>query len=43
MKEAGDHFGVSKETVGKWVNGWVDKRRKKTWSPRNDCKRIPKY
>jgi dTDP-4-dehydrorhamnose 3,5-epimerase-like enzyme len=43
MKEASDHFKVSKETISRWVNGWVDKRRNKTWSPRNDCKRIEKY
>jgi len=43
MKEAAGHFGVSEPTIGKWVNGWYDKREDKHWSPRNDCKRIPKY
>ena len=43
MKEAAEYFGVAAPTIGKWVNGWYDKRANKQWSPRNDCKRIKKY
>jgi len=41
VKAAAD-FGVTKQTIIKWVDGWVDKRRNKIWSPKIGCKRIPK-
>jgi len=34
---------VRKQTIVKWVDGWVDKRRNKTWSAKNGCKRIKKF
>ena len=36
-------YGVRKQTIVKWVDGYTDKRRNKTWSPKNGCKRLPKY
>jgi len=36
-------YGVKKQTIIKWVDGWTDKRRNKTWSSKNGCKRLPKY
>jgi hypothetical protein len=35
--------GVKKQTIVKWVDGWTDKRRNKTWGPKDGCKRLPKY
>jgi len=43
LKEAANHFGVSPQTITKWVFGWHDKRINKTWSPKNDCRSINKY
>lgn len=36
-------FGVTVQTIHKWMWGWEDKRRNKKWSPKNGCTRIPKY
>jgi hypothetical protein len=43
LVDAAIEFGVAKQTIIKWVDGWTDKRRNKTWSPKNGCKRLPKY
>jgi hypothetical protein len=43
MQEAADYFKVTKQTIGKWVFGWHDKRRNKQWEPKNDCRTINKY
>lgn len=43
LVKAAAAYGVTKQTIVKWVDGWTDKRRNKTWSPKNECKRLPKY
>lgn len=43
MTSAAEYFSVSKPTIGKWVNGWIDHRRNKKWEKRDDCSRIKKY
>jgi len=43
LLEAATEFGVTKQTIVKWVDGWTDKRRNKTWSSKNGCKRLPQY
>jgi transposase len=43
LLEAATKFGVTKQTIIKWVDGWTDKRRNKTWSAKDGCKRLPKY
>jgi hypothetical protein len=42
LASAASNFKVTKQTILKWVDGWEDKRRNKTWSPKNGCKRLPK-
>jgi len=43
LLEAATAHKVKKPTIVKWVDGWIDKRRNKQWSPKNGCKRIYKY
>jgi hypothetical protein len=42
LLDAATEFGVTKQTIIKWVDGWTDKRRNKIWSPKDGCKRLPK-
>ena len=43
LQDAATAFGVRKQTIIKWVDGWIDKRRNKHWSAKDGCKRIAKY
>jgi hypothetical protein len=43
LLDAATEFGVTKQTIIKWVDGWTDKRRNKIWSPKDGCKRIQRY
>lgn len=40
---AADHFGVSKHTISRWVNGCFDERRGTFTEPRGDCFAERKY
>ncbi len=42
-KEAADCFGVTDQTVCRWVLGAYDKRRNKRWEPKDECYRISRY
>ena len=41
--EAGKHFGVSRQTIFKWVNGCQDKRRNKTRRVKDGCSKKLRY
>lgn len=41
--EAAAHFGVSKHTIWRWVNGQMDRRRNTFTQPRGDCYVEPRY
>jgi hypothetical protein len=41
--DAAKAFNVTKQTIHKWVNGFFDKRRNKTWEIRDGCRKIFKY
>lgn len=41
--EAADHFGVTAQSVWRWVRGSSDKRRGTTTEPREDCHAIARY
>lgn len=41
--EAAQHFGVSENTVSRWVNGAFDKRRGTKILPRTDCSVVARY
>lgn len=42
-EDAATHFGVSKHTVWRWVNGAYDKRRDTFTEPRRDCYAVERY
>lgn len=43
ISHAAKHFGVSEQTVHRWVNGAFDERRGTFTEPRSDCKLERKY
>jgi len=42
-REAADHFSVSAHTICRWVHGAFDKRDKRFYKPREDCRAVPRY
>ena len=42
LQDAANQYGVSKQTIVKWVDGYFDKRRNKTWSGKDGCRRLLK-
>jgi len=42
-QEAAEHFNVTKQTITKWVDGFLDARINKFWSSRDDCWKISRY
>jgi len=40
---AADHFGVSKQSVWRWVNGFTDHRRNSFTPPKEGCYAIDRY
>lgn len=43
LKDAADNYGVSIQTIHKWVHGWYDARRNMFNKPREDCHAKRKY
>lgn len=43
LEEAANHFGVSDQTVWRWVNGQFDKRRNSFTRPKEGCYGVNRY